>query len=680
MIRIKKLKLENIGRFVGQHEVDFSVLNGLTQVDGRNLNTGGSSGSGKSTVFSAIEYSLGINDVPASSLQSRLTKSPIKVELTLDVDGNEVVVSRGKSGLKLVENQIEITGSVKEMEDRLSSLLKLGPDLLRPMLHKRQGEGGMILSMTPKQYYEFLSEMLDLGSYTKKQDKADQAVTAAKLEIEKVSQELTITKARRMEAEGVLASITPPEASNVTEEGVAALGRARDHAMASFKRAEASVKNKIASIPVPTKQSVPRPNTSNIDANIKELESEKHRIKAEEAKKRSSIEEKIKIIKSLISDAAIKRAQIADLEESLREKTLLISSEGKDCPTCKRHWPEGAEAERNKNIQKKQELESKLALAKDTVIKAERAMPILAALEKEAQFSFDVSHLDQKIQESLISKKLIEDKYLADVFQADDAFSKVFAAYLSKKKKTEEEGEKELEPLRYAYEEAERTFKAAKASYDAATEALKRYTDMVHNTQKTIEDLKQKEAALGAKSLELEADCAFKISCSEILKKYVNQLFKTSLDQIAIRATEILKAVPNTCTMAVTFDTLKETKAGAIKEEVTAIVSMDGDVGVPIKTLSGGERTAVDLAVDLAAIEMIEMASGKGIDLFILDEPFDGLDSVCKENCLEVLNSYRNSQKVSKKILIVDHSNETKQMISDRIQIERNGLESRVMQ
>jgi DNA repair exonuclease SbcCD ATPase subunit len=127
-------------------------------------------------------------------------------------------------------------------------------------------------------------------------------------------------------------------------------------------------------------------------------------------------------------------------------------------------------------------------------------------------------------------------------------------------------------------------------------------------------------------------------------------------------------------TATISFDAFKQSKNGAIKEEIVPLISMDGEIGVPVKSLSGGERTAIDLAIDLAVIDMIESITGKGLDLFILDEPFNGLDHISIENCLEIIKNHD----TNKRIIIVDHSSETKEMIGFRVVVERSGQESEI--
>ena len=91
-------------------------------------------------------------------------------------------------------------------------------------------------------------------------------------------------------------------------------------------------------------------------------------------------------------------------------------------------------------------------------------------------------------------------------------------------------------------------------------------------------------------------------------------------------------------------------------EQVNAILDSDGELEIPIKSLSGGERSAVDLAIDLAVCEMIQEKANKGIDALILDEPFGGFDSIGIEQALEMLKT------LDKRILIVEHNNIAKEI------------------
>lgn len=154
-----------------------------------------------------------------------------------------------------------------------------------------------------------------------------------------------------------------------------------------------------------------------------------------------------------------------------------------------------------------------------------------------------------------------------------------------------------------------------------------------------------------------------------LIKAYTIQVFQDTLNLIGDTATEMISSIPNIQNSSIYFEGCKENKSGTIKDEVTPVITLNGHNKIPIKAFSGGEKTAIELAVDLAVIDIIEAKTGKGANFFILDEPFNGLDSVCKESCLEVLKQYD----TNKKIIMVDHSSELKEMVSDVITIVKEG-------
>src|ERR1035437_191661 len=154
MFIIDEMTLNNIGRFVEEQTVDFTRLGNLVQVDGENKNTGGSSAVGKTLLFKALEYVLGLDEVPLKVIQSRLIKEPISVGLKGRWDNIPVQIQRSKKGLKIVIGDEVTEGSSKLSEEKLDKILGMPRDLFRKILHKRQKEGGFFLQFTPKQMYE----------------------------------------------------------------------------------------------------------------------------------------------------------------------------------------------------------------------------------------------------------------------------------------------------------------------------------------------------------------------------------------------------------------------------------------------------------------------------------------------------------------------------------------------
>lgn len=682
MLSVKKLTLENVGRFVGRHELDISKLQPLAQVDGRNLNTGGSSGSGKSTLFLALEYVLGLNDVPASTLQSRLTKEGLSVSVDLVVNGSSVTVTRGKSGLKITQDGVTVSGSVKVAEEKLAAILQVSGDLLRPMIHKRQGEAGMVMSMTPKQYYEFLSTMLNLSDHTGKAEKADKKITELETKLLAIQNSLDVLDGQRETAVTAMMGLKQPETISVTDQDVKALAVARDGATAHLGLIKEELRSKLNLLKRPAPlQAEPfdRSHYSGLKSSVLKQIAE---VESADAAAKKAIESKILALRGVIASGQVAASKLEDLKARLAsDRQAMESLADSNCPTCRRDWPEAKETMAAKLAGQIASSISAIEKAQHDIAMAERGAPILKALEVESKSA---------------PAELAELKKKADSIEWEESQAMVAHAEMQKERGrhyAEQVAAYEAEHLKTssAYldmiSSAESIASAAETRYRDASNALsvysalkKSYEESLAKSSHQIDQILRKISEVLENKIAIEKELLVARESARCLKGYVNQLFKSSLDQVASRATEILRAVPNTSTVAVSFDTIKETKSGVVREEVTAIVSMDGDVGVPIKSLSGGERAAVDLAVDLAAIEMIESYSGKGVDLFVLDEPFDGLDSICKENCLEILKNYGASKVNARKILIVDHSNETKEMIQDRVTVERDGLESRILQ
>ena len=181
MIELKTLTFNNIRCFTKKQTLDFSNREKLIQVDGRNENTGGSSGAGKTTVFLALDYLLGISDIPSTVLQSRLTKKTIEVSGEFLVDGKKVSISRSKKGGLTIKTPDEtISGNVKLAEEKLDEILGIPRKLFKKMVHKKQKEGGFFLNLTAKEMYDFLINMLGLEKYTSQVDKISDDIKESK--------------------------------------------------------------------------------------------------------------------------------------------------------------------------------------------------------------------------------------------------------------------------------------------------------------------------------------------------------------------------------------------------------------------------------------------------------------------------------------------------------------------
>lgn len=672
MIKVKKLQVKNLGRLVGEHDLDLSLLSNVTQVDGENRNTGGSSGSGKTSLFLALEYLFGVNDVPASILQSRLTKDLIGVTLDLEIDGKPASIFRGKAGLSIQIEGQEIAGSSKISEEALDTLLGFNRSLLRPMFHKRQGEKGFFLSMTPKETYEFLVEMLDLDSYTKKQGLCEERASLLNDETKLLSAKIEALKSSLETSESSLVALEEPK-KDVDPRVLSDLEAKIAGQDQTILKVENEMRSAFGALKKPELSQVNPPQNTELKQNLDKLKTIKNNL----SNQLLDLKSQANSLNFQIKSAASLPLELKALEtkfEELKEKISHLKN--KNCPTCLRVWEElGADARLEKSIQEARQVVENIKKIKESIIQAEE-LP-----DKEAELEKTINQTTSQIE--IVSGKIVQVEHQLSESGSEIAkenqrlyaqYQEQVLAYEQEIAATMAKHEPVINSLKSAKElwvnalltgkERLRSYEAEKQRYDKAKAAFEL---AVKTTKEQLQEIGQKIS-----SNKLESSVA--LESARFLKSYVTQLFFGSMTQIGERATSILKQIPNMNTATITFDTAKETKSGKVREEVSAVLSVEGEVSVPIKSLSGGERAAIDLAVDLAVSEMIESTTGKGIDLLILDEPFDGLDTVCKEQCLEVLRLFRGDRK----ILIVDHSNETKAAVSDKIKIVREGQFSRI--
>lgn len=678
MLKIKSLRISNIGRFVGDHFIDFSDKSNFIQVDSNNLNTAGSSGGGKSTVFSAIEYVLGLNDIPTTVLQSRLTKSPMSAELIVDKNGEEYRICRHKSeGLSISGNKLDVSGSTKVAEDELDKLFNIPRSLIRPMFHKRQGERGFFLSKTPKQAHEFLMECLGMKSLEIKGERIDAEIKKIESDISAASQAVSVDTATLEATQGVLLNLQEPKC-DVSEDVLSQIFKKINELKLSKEQLEKKLEEEISKVPEP------EPMSYREDRSIVQMLSKKQDIFQALALEYQDLENTISHLNTNIS---VNNKHIDIVRTGLQSKPR-VSSEleqmkldiaeamKKNCPTCKQHINDDAIT--NDVVMSLVEIAKKKKAELDAIISMENSLPaIILSIEEDKQNLEKVTarqvELDKEMQtckSEINAINQVRDRRREEAFEL---YSTAKQAYLKDMESVEAKYDPTIRELEEKIESYNQAYYKGQASLKAHQNAIASYLSQKSSVDAKIVLLKERTQKAQFELSSLQKKLLIVKSAAKLIKSYANQLFQDSLAVVADTATNILSRIPNMSTATLTFDAFKETKSGSIKEEIVPILSMDDEIGVPLKSVSGGERAAVDLAVDLAVIDMIESRTGNGIDLFILDEPFDGLDAICRENCLEVLKNHASDRK----ILIVDHSTETKQMVQDKIVVVRDGQTSK---
>ena len=682
MLKLKSLRLSGIGRFVEPQDVDFQKLGNLVQIDGENRNTGGSSGSGKSTLFNSLDYLLGLNDLPTTVLQSRLTKEKLSVEGEFDWDGKPITITRAAK-LAITIDGHTIVGSSALTEAKLDEILGLPRKVFRKILHKRQKEGGFFLEFTPKEMYQFLTDALNLAAERKKLEKVEAKLSD--LDKQKTSRQIAISNAQsslKAMQEAILGLGLAP-IRDIHQSVILELKGRYDESAKRYQETESQQKQETQDL----ESQRPKVSVTAFDSSEKSrLEARRQELSSSRASKIQQESSRISGLKTLLNEKALLKSdlqyQIRDGDTSKIHATELAGQVKKIrdtiCPTCERpEWVhESAKA-------KETEFLNKIAICRDKIMAGENAKIKISAIDadmlelhamlvpKEDPELLQINAELVAIEPLILAEKTKESAHLAEQNVANSSILQHFA---TKQSELRQKQAIDMDQVRGQADVDRRAFEAAIAKLKAYDESLKKYETtlsyMKTNEAVYVKDLAENQIAFDALSAEIEMAEELK----KIVKTFISCAFDDALEAIGDAATKIIRCIPTMSNATIQFEGQKETNDGKVKEEVNAVISMDGDIGIPIKSLSGGERSSVDLAVDLAVIDLVESESAKGIDVFILDEPFTGLDTVSIEMALEVLKNSNST----KKLIVVDHNPEVKQMVSNRLIVVRDGSSSTI--
>jgi DNA repair exonuclease SbcCD ATPase subunit len=679
MLRIDGLKFKGIGKFVDLQEIDFTNMRGIVQVNGNWIDTGGSSGAGKSSVFNALNYLLGMCSIPTTTLKSTSSEE-IYVEGTFNIDGEKITIIRGtKVGLSIIrENGSKIEGKIKVVEEYLNLMLGISRDLLSRISHKAQDDRYFFLSLTPKETYNFLSDCLGLSKYQESLEKLDIKAKSLKAEMQAHVSNLSAYEQMLQFLEKDRQSILEPE--KIDEEQIKLnmieLKRAIDIMDGTVLYLLEEQDIEISGIKKPVQIEISQNNQESEE--LKEINNKISFLKSEKEQNTEDInktKQNITILKQGIQQCkwAEKEVKALSIQLSNAEEQLTqIKSD--TCPTCQREWLNGKDSTIELITLNCKKLEQEILTYQQTV-------------EKEPQFIEAIQSLEIEIQE--LSQVSFE-----ELNELEQQQSQIRSSWSQKANEIQAENIKEINRYNRQVSEIEKKYQLREQELNKTTiqytnsikelslklQNYKKDLESYYKSKQRLDDLIQ-EKSNGIKYLseliaQQKKDLAAIDETKRLIKSFTMQTMHDSLDYIGGFATNILSHIPNMRNNSITFDIGKETATGAIKEEVSAYINMGTDFKRNLATLSGGEKTAIGLAVDLGINEFIESRTGKGVDWYIMDEPFNGFDGVGKEMALEMIKNLN----TNKKIIIVDHSSEIKEIAEHTITAVREGDISHIEQ
>lgn len=661
-------------------------------IRGVNLDTGGSSGAGKSAIGLAIAYVLDVG-MPFAAKDQRCWygTGAMSVALTLIASDGIHKVSRGSQYSLTGPDGKSVTGA-QAVAEGLKRLFGVYPDMLGPLVYKPQSKSGRFLWMDPADKRDFLAKVLNLqeleevatnarlnvGPLAEKAQTAEYRLKAAddlvrnlaiKLTVETVDEgPLTDTLAK------VDADLQAAEAAArrlETDEGPLAAQRqlVQREAEAPYleREAAADAARKEFVVAVPQELSAALQSGEN---RLMDLRRRDQDVAAAVSAQRNQLAAQIGRGQAELAQ----RPRLFQEQEAKRAE--LKKMEAEVCPTCERPgWKE--------NTSRRRQLEDRLAAIagelsgleqQERILEANRVMAVGMVHKLDPKidaFQQVVTNIRQQIDATREGQRL-QQLALADAWRlAQD--ERRAAGQLAVQNFDAQTG-----ALRRQYKLALDRVGILRGKHSEATLALKLTKQENERRQR---DYLSRKAELAAAEVALETargealDSAQTVAAERdlvvMVRGFLTAIFDEILAAISDRANAILGAVANTAHVNLRFFTEAINGKGETRQQITTACTVGGFEADLESGNSGGMFSSVDLAVDRALAEIIGERSNCRPGWVFLDEAWEGLDAVSKESCMEMLRKRSEDQL----ILVIDHGAETKELFDQTIDVKfSNGI------
>ncbi len=694
---LTSLTVEGFRSFVEPSTVSFPEA-GLVLLQGVNEDTGGSSGSGKSSVALAIAYALGYCPLSATALASWGTSKALKVELFFMTAEGEVKVKRSNSPVQLWIGGIQVKGGAKAIEERLFKVLGVTPEILSLLTYRGQKKPGLFLSKTDSEKKELLTQLLGL-------DKYEAAIEAGQLRAKELEQQLTVLNGQRDVVSGMLAEIPPPAAPEEIERQVASISKTIAEKTSLLQQTSQVVLNLTEKLKNVATNSALAFSARIVDLQVQldglptpkmtdeGAEAVKNRRTAEDARVRMEalrqsdlvLRKSDQVLRAKLSSDISSQRRISDARSSLLAQRTKLTTEidvlnTSTCPTCERTWAEGQA--------KLEELEEALVQLTGALARCDKADEEMARLVLELTSLPDlhpnpmIAKL-QEVREAALAVDAGEGARRQTAYaQAQTAYHKMAgtlqAAVHALKEEQAVASTVAQKPVLQNLEKA----RALAAKVQEEVGILKHDLLMFQMEAKRAAEAEARRRTLEDKLAAAQKTCD---ETSNTLNEerdflgaigregFLGSIFDEVLSEISDETNRILGSVANTRSCTLQFRSESLTQKGTVKKSIVPIITINGNETSLDGGPSGGMLSTIELAVDLAVGAVLSRRKGVCPGWLILDESFEGLDTVSKESCTEILSQFA----ADRLVLVVDHAVEFKSMFSSSIVIEYTDGKSR---
>jgi DNA repair exonuclease SbcCD ATPase subunit len=677
MLYLNKLSVQGLRSIRETQEIDIKGLKKSTRIAGINHDTGGESGAGKTTVVESLDYLFGVSKIPGTVLKNRGYKEAMNVAgFFKDEKDNDIVITRNsKNGPTICINGEKVEGSSSIVEEKIDELIEIPRDIFRQMYHKKQKERGFFLQLTPKKSYEFLTKACGLNPWQEKIETIDVRISKINKALESANYEIGLDEENLKEAIEQYKSLTKPEQPELLanpedliqevkslENNLEILIKEREEELSKHKPPQAT-------------DGVDIEVFAEIEHKIDQYNKQYQELVNENKKNLNVLAIGINQLKEELTDKKLAQTEYARLKQDMTKRVAELKMlAGDDCPTCNQPWT---------SPEKKQIIEEKKISLREDKIKLETLRVSSKGIEetqqKISELSVSYKELDKEVENPYkldIEKLKAEYKKVQEKSsKAGEIYKKKYAEYSVVVDKIKNSYSEKANLLKEKIQANQNVLSKDKMLRDNYEQSIAKYeTDkkLLKNKAHTRKErLDEKKKKIENETREL--DVAYE--AKRAIKNYCMKIFQETLDTIAYNASQTLNSIPNVQGATVRFESFKEQKNGKTKDEITAFLNFGPDENVDIKSFSGGEETAIELAIDLAVIDVLEDKFNKGINVFVMDEPFNGMDKISVQECLEMIKN----ADTNKKLILIDHSSEVKEMIPDTIMVEKQNYVTRII-
>jgi len=705
MLTLDHLELTGFRSFVKKARISFAPT-GLYLLASKNLDTGGSSGGGKSSVAMGINYAFGACEIPGTLLQSWGSKQAALSALGLRDGDVPVSIQRGKK-LDIKFGDEPFVGSNAQKEERIRALFGgLDMETVLALTYRGQRQPGIFLSKTDSEKKAFLTPVLGLDKFEEQAKLSAAAITDATRELvsldsqigalERQKESLTSEniledvmaaghqlKARTEERKARLDNLakqveTVQAAGNLSLIAIGDLFQPRiDTAKARCARLRAELRDV-----QPQTDPVVEAEIARLEGLVAQCEARIKKMTAEDSARRKEMDAKVQSLnielrvvsgKSATKGGFVREKVAAELE--LKKLHVDI------CPTCERDWDKACD-HRARLQAKIAALDVKIAETAEFTAQAEGISAQIAALPR-----FEPNPMLEKLNEAglkmtgqLATEKqkligaaaLVQSERRKEIAIADADLSQIEAELQKEASKcmtlTSASTQEQMIEM-----EAER--RALSKDMDGLTE-LRIQATRLQTQEKQAQAIASELATLRGRRAVIDSGLRAEKDFAHLIGRegFLGLIFDEVLQEISDETNGVLASVANTRHVTLEFRSENVTQKGDVSKEIRPVLTVHGNETSIKGGLSGGMLTTTELAVDLAVGAVISRRSGVCPGWIILDESFDGLDAVSKDSCVEILQKYSQDRLV----IVVDHASEMQGAFEHVINVTYENGESRI--